>query len=126
MDLEGINILSIEDSPGDFQMVREYLKNTNLPITKVLHAITLKEGFELLEREHVDIILLDLHLPDSYGIDTFYKIFHQSVEVPIIVLSGFGDVMMALEIVRNGAIDYLEKSNMNERVLERSILYCLA
>src|SRR5688572_32826549 len=106
-----INILVIEDNPGDFILLKEFLKLTGLPIETVTNAETLEDGFTILKEHSHDLIFLDLSLPDSEGIDTFVGLQKKAAHVPIIVLSGLTDLTVALESISLGAQDYLVKGD---------------
>ena len=98
-----IKILLIEDNPGDARLIKEYLtdvKNLKLHLST---AIRLEEGIGILENELIDIILLDLKLPDSEGLGSFDKIFSITPNIPIIVLTGLNDENTAIKAVQMGA-----------------------
>src|SRR5918994_3854463 len=92
-----INILVIEDNPGDFLLLREFLRLTGLPIGTVTNADRLEQAFMLLKDQAHDLILLDLSLPDSDGLESFVSLQKKAAHLPIIVLSGLTDVNIALE-----------------------------
>ncbi len=85
----------------------------------------LSTGLERLAKNSVDVVLLDLLLPDSQGLETFDRMHSQAPQVPIIVLSGLDDESLALEAVRKGAQDYLVKGEVDSRLLGRSIRYAI-
>jgi C4-dicarboxylate-specific signal transduction histidine kinase len=82
-------------------------------------------GLEHLANNEADVILLDLTLPDSHGLDTLMKICTRVPEVPVVVLTGIGDEMLAIEAVQKGAQDYLVKGQLGSNLLKRSILYAI-
>jgi signal transduction histidine kinase/HPt (histidine-containing phosphotransfer) domain-containing protein len=125
MKTKPVDILIFEDSPGDLRLLKEYLKDAPITTGKFLHAITLAEGLSILEQETVDIVLLDLQLPDSAGIDTFRRLHKQFPLQAVVVLTGFDDIKMALEAVHLGAQDFLDKNTINEQVISRAIKYAL-
>ncbi len=115
-------ILVIEDNPGDYILVNEYLEE-GFPKATIFHADTLQQGIEILENENIDVILLDLTLPDGMGIDSFHFINAKAPEVPVIILTGLGDTQLALESLKIGAQDYIVKDDSSPAVLAKSIEY---
>jgi len=125
-----IRVLLIEDNPGDARLIQEELSDS-LPFCYentqflLLHANRLSQGLECLSNERLDIILLDLGLPDSLGLDTFTKLYEYSPQVPIIVLTGFDDEKLAVKAVGDGAQDYLVKGKIDKNLLTRSIFHAI-
>jgi CheY-like chemotaxis protein len=119
-------ILLVEDNTGDMRLIKEMLKGSDQLDCELVHVSTLSEGIERMAKSSFDIVLLDLFLADSTGIDTFIK-FKESVthDAAIIVLTGIQDKDMGVRAVRAGAQDYLPKSALNGELLARSILYAL-
>jgi len=117
-----LKILVIEDNPGDYLLVNEYLEEV-FQKASILHAVTLQEGTDLLEKESVDVILLDLTLPDGMGISSFRSIYAKVPQIPVIILSGLGDTETALESLKIGAQDYIVKGDCSPTVLLKSIQY---
>lgn len=126
MNDKTISVLLIEDNPGDARLVREVLAEmeTSLP-TRLTHTERLYDGLKQLELQPVDAILLDLSLPDSSGLATFYRLYSQVRQVPIIVLTGMDDDGIAQTVMRAGAQDYLVKGQVDGRILTRSIRYAI-
>ena len=122
MKQAAIEILVIEDNPGDFVLVNEYLKEA-FPQAAIFHAATLKKGIEFLEKKKIDVILLDLTLPDGMGISSFHTINSKFPRVPVIILTGLGATEIALESLQVGAQDFIVKDDSNPAVLARSIKY---
>ena len=117
-----LKILVIEDNPGDFILVNEYLEEA-FPLATVFHGDTLKKGIEFLEKEKIDVILLDLTLPDGMGISSFHTINSKFPRVPVIILTGLGATEIALESLQVGAQDFIVKDDSNPSVLAKSIKY---
>ncbi len=88
-------------------------------------ANNLKSGIDRLERDDLAVVLLDLGLPDSQGLDTLAAVCSRFPEIPVVVLTGRDDEEIALEAVRRGAQDYLDKGNVDEKLLVRSIRYAM-
>jgi len=120
-----INILVIEDNPGDFFLVKSYLDLTGLLVKNTYNSTSIKEALIFLDKENIDIILLDLSLPDSRGISSFKAVYAKAQRIPIVVLSGGSDVSVSLETVSLGAQDYLIKEDLNEKILAKTIQYSI-
>lgn len=120
-----INILVIEDNPGDFMLLKEFLRLTGLPIDMVTNADRLGSAFTILKEHTHDLVFLDLSLPDSEGIGTFVELQKSASHLPIIVLSGLTDLTIALESISLGAQDYLVKGEYTDKLLAKSIQYSI-
>jgi signal transduction histidine kinase len=120
-----IHILLIEDNPGDVVLAKEYLGATKLKITQIGEAGSIAQAIEYIQNNKPDIILADLSLPDSMGIETFYVLKDNYPAIPVIILTGLSDENMGLDAVRNGAQDYLVKGNYDEQLIEKSIVYSI-
>ncbi len=126
MSPEPVSLLLIEDNPEHVELMTQMLAAAPEVPHFVTHAcITVGEGLEWLRRGDVDLILLDLSLPDSHGIETFIRVIEAAPDVPIIVMSGIGDVAIAIETVQLGAQDYLVKGHVDNHLLIRSIQYAI-
>lgn len=122
---EPLVILLIEDNPGDYRLVREMLDEVPGDAFKLLHADQVSSAIPMLEINSVDIILLDLGLPDGNGLDTLVKVHALAPEVPIVVLSQVEDEAMAVKAVRIGAQDFLVKTHITSQQLSRSVRYAM-
>ena len=120
-----IKVLLIEDNPGDARLIKEMLSEDSPTVFELVHADQLSKGFEYLEHDSVDIILLDLGLPDSQGIDTLHALLSKAHQIPIIVQTGLTDEELAIKAVKAGAQDYLIKGQIDSRLLSRSIRYAI-
>ena len=118
-------ILLIEDNPGDARLVKEMLDEGAASAFELLHADQVSTAIPLLESEPVDIILLDLGLPDGTGLDTLIKVHALAPEVPIVVFSQAEDESLAVKAVRIGAQDFLVKTQITSQLLTRSVRYAL-
>jgi two-component system sensor histidine kinase/response regulator len=115
-------VLLIEDNPDDACLLREALDEAKEQI-RLVHVGQLEDAAKLLGEESFQIILLDLSLPDSQGIETLVRVQGQAPSVPIVVLTGLDDDNIALQAVRAGAQDYLVKGEIDARNLLRAIRY---
>jgi PAS domain S-box-containing protein len=127
MEVEGekIRILLIEDNPGDARLIRELLTATGSASFVLEDADRLSAGQARLAQGGIDVILLDLSLPDSQGLNGLAKICAQSPKVPVVVLSGLSDEAVALNAVQEGAQDYLVKGKVDSDILVRSLRYAI-
>jgi DNA-binding response OmpR family regulator len=96
-----VSALLIEDNPGDARLLREMLRDASTGQSRVdlLHGDRLAAGLELLATNDPDVVLLDLTLPDSHGMDTFATVHAADQHVPIVVLSGMDDEELAVRAV---------------------------
>ena len=119
-----VTVLLIDDDHG-FARLLEQIFEFEAPGVALVHADRLSTGLERLAGGGVNVTLLDLSLPDSWGIQTFSEAHALAQEVPIVVLSALADESLALEIVSKGAQDYLIKSQVNGPLLLRSLHYAI-
>lgn len=120
-----IKTLLVEDNEGDAFLLKKqltYSKETHFDLT---HVDRLSIAVKLLQRELFDVILLDLSLPDSNGLETFLSLKTIAPHLPIVLLTGLNDESLALKAVREGAQDYLIKGQATTEVLIRSVNYAI-
>ena len=120
-----IVILLVEDNPGDARVIEEMLVKASSAPLDVECADRLSTGLERLSAGGIDVVLLDLSLPDSTGFDTFVELHDQASQVPIIVFTGFDDEALGVEAVREGAQDYLVKGQVDSYLLVRAVRYAI-
>jgi two-component system cell cycle response regulator len=120
-----IRVLLFEDNPGDARLFAETIKDIPSQCYEIIHVNSLSEGLTELGNKTVDIILLDLGLPDSQHLDTLIKLKSQVLGVPIVILTGNDDEETALRAVQQGAQDYLIKQKINADMLSRVICYSI-
>jgi diguanylate cyclase (GGDEF)-like protein len=118
-------VLLIEDNPGDARLIREMIGQAPDASFELHLADRLSRGLERLAAGEIALVLLDLSLPDSAGLDTFAKVYAESPAVPIIVLTGNDDQTLALSAVKAGAQDYLVKGRLDAELLLRSMHYSI-
>jgi diguanylate cyclase (GGDEF)-like protein len=122
---ERYNVLLIEDNPGDARLLQEMLAEEPAAPFRFVCADRLSRGMEILSSQNIELLLLDLSLPDSQGLETFSKIYAHAPKVPIIVLTGNDDGALALSAVKAGAQDYLFKGKLDRELLVRSMQYSI-
>jgi diguanylate cyclase (GGDEF)-like protein len=120
-----MKVLLIEDDPYDAELTMGILEEIKSFRCLGERTDTLSKGLERLSRGGFDLLLLDLGLPDSLGLDTFESASTQYPHVPIIILSGLADEELATRTVQEGAQDYLVKGNFDSRLLARAIRYAV-
>src|SRR5271156_5705821 len=124
MDYQTTSVLLIEDNPGDADLVRLRLVEGKTPVN-VSCVNRLADGLASITRETPSVVLLDLNLPDSHGAETFRRVMEHAPNVPVVVLSGQDDEVLAMKAVHQGVQDYLIKGNISSRQLERAIRYAV-
>jgi PAS domain S-box-containing protein len=122
---EVIRVLLIEDNPGYSEVIRIILDKEQHIRFDLKTATRLSEGLDHLGEDGLDIILLDLKLPDSQGIETFDKVYTRTQNVPIIVLTVTDNDELAIDAVQKGAQDYLVKEQVDAKSLVHAIRYAV-
>jgi len=127
MERQAIRILLVEDNAVDALLVRRTLeREVTAPNSHQLdHATTLEEAFDWLGKKSHDVILLDLELPDSTGVETVRRVREVEPDLPIVVLTGTDEIATAMKALRTGAQDYLVKEEITDSVLYRAIRYAM-
>jgi signal transduction histidine kinase len=125
MGLVPIEILLVEDNAGDVRLVQEMLAETGAVPYSLAIANSLRSALTRLRAGGIDVLLLDLGLPDSSGASTFSAVHAQIPTLPIIVLTGFGDPSVALTVVQQGAQDFLVKGQVDGNLIWRTIRYAM-
>jgi PAS domain S-box-containing protein len=124
---ERLALLLIEDSQEDAHSIRAALSSDDDLAVILTHTDRLSTGLAHLREEAVDLVLLDLKLPDSEGLQTLARVRHEAPRLPIVVLTASDETALALEAIRQGADDYLVKGivQVAPRLLGQSIRYAL-
>jgi DNA-binding response OmpR family regulator len=118
-------VLLIEDSPDYVSLVQQWL-SLRTDVAFAVHWVdSLRAGLNDLKHRETDVILLDLGLPDSNGLETFTRIKLQASAVPIIVLTGDNSKLLALQTVQDGAQDYIVKGFANGDSVARAIQFAV-
>lgn len=115
-------VLLVEDDEDDYIITRSLLADKPFVL---IWAQTISSALQYLRETSIDVILLDLTIPDSQGLDTFDKLRAYASMIPIVLLTGMKDDRIAAEAVERGAQDYLIKGDITAALLERSLKYSL-
>lgn len=119
-----LKILLVEDNPGDVLIFREHLRFSGIEF-ELVESASLKDAINKISQQNFDVILLDLGLPDSIGLETLKKLNLLSLKTPVIVMTGLEDEETAIESLKEGVQDYLFKNNINEQTIIHSIRYSI-
>ena len=123
---ENLRVLLVEDNPGDLFLLREMVEaESHGRFHIAAEAASLAGAIACLTAGGADVVLLDLSLPDSAGVETFTAAHRAAPDVPIIVLSGLDDEDLALQTVQLGAQEYLVKGRISAQVLQRALRYAI-
>ncbi len=122
---QNINILIVEDNALDARLIKEYLLDNKGVYYNISHTESLTDAFKVLQNSNIDIILLDLSLPDSAWPITLHRIVDSSPHIPVIVLTGFDDEERALSSIQKGAQDYLIKNDLTPTLLTRTVRHAM-
>ena len=119
-------VLLIEDNPGDARLVQEMLSEASTQAFELERADRLAAGLERLTAGGVDVVLLDLALPDGFGLENFKKINASAPHIPIVLMTGsVQDTEVAKQAVQYGAQDYLIKGQVTGAILVRALVYAV-
>lgn len=118
-------VLLVEDNPGDARLTKEMLAEAGTRRFNHTHVERLGEALVQLHERPFDVILLDLSLPDAWGLDSISQVRAASPNIPLVVLSSLADESLAIQALRHGAQDYLVKGEGNGHLLTRSIRYAI-
>jgi two-component system, cell cycle response regulator len=118
-----INILIIEDSDHDFAVIHNILKeNTKIHIKRVNN---INDSFNYLKQPDMDLLLLDYYLSDGNAFDLLEKMKNEQIEIPVVIITGQGNEVIASKIIQAGAYDYLPKDSLSSNSLSRAIMNTL-
>lgn len=122
-------ILLIEDNPADARLIQEYLTEQSWPNIEtdeptVEHVDRLSSARDALTDE-IDVVLLDLGLPDSSGVDTLDAVLGVGITAPVVVMTGLDDERVGVDAVEHGAQDYLVKDDVTPRLLQQTLRYAI-
>lgn len=125
MQQERIRVLLIEDNQADARLVQEMLSESLNFVFDFNHVDSIAKAHDFIKQNQYDVVLLDLSLPDSFGLETVQSLVNANPDLPIVVLSGTADEKVAMDAVQNGAQDYLVKGQGATALLIRSLRYAI-
>lgn len=125
MKNETIRLLAVEDNPGDFRLVQEMLGEAVNAKFAIRYANRFSSAVEHILKGDIDVILLDLSLPDTQGLETFKSVYEKAPEIPVVVLTAIDDESTAIKAVQGGAQDYLVKGRIDSNLLVRAVIYAI-
>ncbi len=125
MQDKSIELLLVEDNAAEARLLQEYLRAVTSKQFSLVHVKDLAAACDSLSSKSFDLILLDLTLPDSKGLETLEAMMGKAPSLPIVVLTNTDDDRLAVELVRRGAQDYLVKRQVNKELLVRSVCYAI-
>src|SRR3989338_693384 len=122
-----INVLLIEDNQEDARIIQQALAKNDMGQFQLIHVDRISRALPHLARGGIDLVLLDLMLPDSKGIETLVTVHRQAGRIPIVILTASDDEELALQALQQGAQDYLVKAHVQiyPKLLERSMRYAV-
>jgi len=118
-----ITILSLEDSDDDFEMLNAVLSDHKQ--ISLFRSSSIEDALQALKQSHFDLILLDYLLSDGNGLDFLRRMEKEGLEIPVVVITGQGDEMIAKQVIQAGAYDYLPKNRIGEESLLRVLINTL-
>lgn len=118
-------LLVVEDNPGDARLLREMFNAPGEDRTKVIHVESLRAAEQHLAEHDVDIVLLDLGLPDAQGLEAVRRAHAAAPHTALVVVTGNDDELLALQALQEGAQDYLIKGQIDTRGLKRALRYAI-
>jgi two-component system cell cycle response regulator len=124
-EISRVNILLIENDLVQVKRVVEILKQSKSISSRVEYFFELGKGLEYLRERKIDIILLDLYLPDSKGLETLRTVYSEADNIPILIISDSTNELLAAQALRGGAQDYILKEDLNPDMLSRVIRYAI-
>jgi signal transduction histidine kinase len=125
MTAKALQILLVEDNAGDARLIREMFSSERPDGFQLTHLLCLRDAEIHLANGGVDIVLLDMGLPDEHGLDTVRRTHAAAPDIPMIVLTGLDDETLASEAMKEGAQDYLIKGQIENRALPRALRYAI-
>ena len=118
-------LLIVEDNPGDARLLQEMFREDTGPTSRLMHVSSMADAEQYLSQNSVDIILLDLGLPDAQGLEAVRRARIAAPRVPLVVLTGLDDQALATQALQEGAQDYLIKGQVELRLLLRALRYAV-
>ncbi|MBF0230848.1 MAG: response regulator [Desulfamplus sp.] len=120
-----INVLIVEDTPDDFLLLKELLESSDEINFNTFHEERIENAKAFVKHHSVDIAVIDLTLPDSFGLDTFRTFHNDFPHMPIVIITAFKEHELALQAVKEGAQDYLFKGESSASEIFRTLRYAI-
>jgi signal transduction histidine kinase len=125
MNEKPLQVLVVEDNAGDARLIREMFSKERRDSFELTHLSRMSDAVIHLAKGGVDVVLLDMGLPDEHGLDTVRRSLAAAPDVPVIVLTGLDDEALAAEAMKEGAQDYLIKGQIESRALPRALRHAI-
>src|ERR1700719_3339520 len=125
MKEKALHVLLVEDNAGDARLLREMFSTEKPGSFELTHLLRMSEAMIHVGKGGVDVVLLDMGLPDAHGLDTVRRAHSAAPDVPMIVLTGLDDEALAAEAMKEGAQDYLIKGQIENRALPRALRHAI-
>lgn len=120
-----IEILIVDDNALDKSIIEDYLNLSKIFRFKLDHVFRLSQAKIKLDLNFYDVVILDLGLPDSHGLETFTKLHSAFPKIPILIISGYESAKIAEQAISHGAIDFIVKGKFNTEILEKAIKFVI-
>jgi PleD family two-component response regulator len=120
-----LQVLLVEDNAGDAALLRHMFSEERSGSFELTHLLRMTDALTHLAKGGVDLILLDMGLPDAHGLETVRRAHAMSPDVPLIVITGLDDEALAAEAMKEGAQDYLIKGQIENRALPRALRHAI-
>ncbi|MCY1073985.1 hybrid sensor histidine kinase/response regulator [Archangium lansingense] len=124
-EVKPLRLLLVEDNPGDARLLQEELKEVSSARFEVRHVTRMAEALAAVGEPGLDVVLLDLSLPDGHGLSNIERVVQAAPALPLVVLTGTDDEQLAMRAVHAGAQDYLVKGQVTGPLLVRALRYAI-
>ncbi|AKJ00126.1 signal transduction histidine kinase [Archangium gephyra] len=124
-EVKPLRLLLVEDNPGDARLLQEELKEVATTRFEVRHVTRMAEALAVVSEPGLDVVLLDLSLPDGHGLSNIERVVQTAPALPLVVLTGTDDEQLAMRAVHAGAQDYLVKGQATGPLLVRALRYAI-
>jgi DNA-binding NtrC family response regulator len=122
---QNISVLIVEDNLDDYSLLREVLESSEEVAAVIFHEERLESALSAAKNKAIDVAVIDLSLPDSFGLDTFISFHDKYPLIPTIIMTGTKDYEIAFTAVQKGAQDYLFKGEPSSTAIIRTIRYAI-
>ena len=120
-----ITVLIVEDNLDDYSLLKEVLDSSEEIEAKIFHEERLEGAKSIAKNNGIDVAIIDLSLPDSFGLDTYVSFHEMYPLIPTVIMTGFKDHELAFEAVQKGAQDYLFKGEPSSTAIIRTVRYAI-